>query len=232
VALREWVVSLESSLASFILWCALEEAVACYLDYVTSYTCTPSVCVCVCKGEHVCVHAHVDPCVCALHSACVNSSSWRPKTDARLGWVLAQRQTWLYMIKCLLKWDGASVGIKSGGRREDTEWEAVWQKQANSVERKRALERLTDRRVRIIDRGSDRESMWWWDNRQIDELRQGAEGEEHGRGKRRLFVQSWKNGASEALCLPLQLSLPLSVQEREAEILKLTLVYNAATLSQ
>lgn len=76
-----------------------------------------TICVCACNYEHVCAHMLTWTCVCV----CVNSSSRRPRTDTRLGCVRALRQMWLYMIKCLLKGDRASVGIKSGGRREETE---------------------------------------------------------------------------------------------------------------
>lgn len=155
----------------------------------------------------MCIRVDADVDLCECVPACVNSSSRRPATDTRLGCVHTQRQTWLYKIKGLLKRNRASVGIKSRGRREDREWKTVWQKQANSAERKRVQERLTDRRVRIIDRGSDRESMWCRDNRQIDGFCQGreVEGEEQGRQRKAAtFCCKLQNGASEELCLPLQ----------------------------
>lgn len=198
----------------------LEDAMACYLDYVTCYTCTPSVCMCVTVSMRLCVCA----CVCwrgpVYVCMCQHLHVWNHHQDIRTPGVCvhAQRQMWLYMIKCLLKRDRASVGIKSGGWREETEWETVWQKQANSVKRKRAQERLTDRRVRIIDRGSDRESMWWWDNRQTDSQGREAEGEEQGRqGETVLFCSKLQNGASEALCLALQRCFITKLDRRNSQ---------------
>lgn len=181
-----------------------------------------TICVYVCNCEHAFVRAcaDVDLCTCACANICMCEIIIKKTQDRRTPGVCvhAQRQMWLYMIKCLLKRDRASVGIKSGGWREETEWETVWQKQANSVKRKRAQERLTDRRVRIIDRGSDRESMWWWDNRQTDSQGREAEGEEQGRqGETVLFCSKLQNGASEALCLALQRCFITKLDRRNSQ---------------
>lgn len=183
----------------------LMEAMVCYLDDIISYICTPSVCMCVTASMCMYVHADVDLCACVRAPAFAYSSSRRPRTDA-------QRQMWSYMKKNthtqkkrLLIIDRASVEIKSGGQRKETEWKTVWQKQANGVERKTAPERLTDRRVGIIDRGSDRESMWWRDNRQIDGSVGGERRRERSKNKGAVpFCSKLQNEASETLCLPLQ----------------------------
>lgn len=54
------------------------------------------------------------------------------------------------------------------------QWEeTVWQKQANIVKEKEAD---NDRQAAgIRDGGSDRDSMSYWDNRQIDEFCRGRE---------------------------------------------------------
>lgn len=148
-----------------------------------------TICTCVHNCEHLlCVCAEV---VCAFVCvrepalACVKSPSRRTRTDTCLGCVHTQRQMWLYMIKCLLKRRQSKCRDKERGQTRRNGMKTVWQKQANSVVRKRVQERLTDRRLGIIDRGSDRESMWWWDNRQIDGfcLAREEEGEEPGRQK-------------------------------------------------
>lgn len=169
-------------------------------------------CVCVCWRGPVCV------CVSEPALAIVKSPSRRTGRDTCLGYVHTQRQMWLYMIKCLLKRRQSKCRDKERGQTRRNGMKTVWQKQANSVVRKRVQERLTDRRVRIIDRGSDRESMWWWDNRQIDGFCLGREEEgarsQAGRRKRCLFVQSCK-AASKAPRLPLHYSVTTEKEREE-----------------
>lgn len=147
-------------------------------------------------------------CACTYMS----SSRWSGP-DTRLQCVHAHRQTWLYMIKGLLKRNRASVGMKSRGRREDREWKTVWQKQANSAQRKRTQERLTDRRVRIIDRGSQ------CDAKTIDRSTgfvRGArwrERSEAGRKKPRLFVESCKTERLKDFVCPYNILLLLHWRE-------------------
>lgn len=52
---------LETSHGCFMLRCGLEEMMVCYLDCATSYTCTPSVHVCVTASIcRICVSVHAD----------------------------------------------------------------------------------------------------------------------------------------------------------------------------
>lgn len=143
--------------------------VMCTMSHVHLHT----ICACMCKSKCVCWRGPVR--TSSLRGLAVTEIQNRHAP----GPCACTETDVVYMIKCLLKRlkeDRQRVRIKSRGQQGETEWKRVWQKQANSVKKKGAQESLTDRKVRIIDSGSDRESMWWWDNKQIDVFCHGERG--------------------------------------------------------
>ena len=103
-------------------------------------------------------------CVCVCASACLNSSSRRPGADTGLPCgERAHNQT-----PDVVAFDKRSAKRRrskcrdeeSGARRKKKRNEKLFDRNRLTVRRGRqARETLTDRGVRIIDRGSDRESM-------------------------------------------------------------------------